>query len=281
MPNFSSWRAFHEFARIVRESRRFGYSPACVDFLSAVKASARDRLIRLRKGHPLWRAQRGHDQGTELAFAGEDGTENVFVDIEVPFDVERMSPDPAHVTEGRLNPRGIAFLYLAKDTKTAIAEVRPWVGVTVSVGVFEVLRDCTLVNCSEPGGRGLYLRISAEGVFVPPSPAEWDTLVWEAISYAFAHPTDPQDTSLTYAPTQILAEVLREEGYDGILYQSALHADGMNVALFDPSSARLFACDLHEIMRVEFRSRSTGRHYARDRETSMPPPTTAASSSNE
>lgn len=272
MPKFSSWRAFDEFARIVREERRFGHSPACLEFLNALKANARDRRIGLRKGHPLWRAQLGHAWGKELAQAGDEDTEDVWVDVEVPFDVERMSPDPAHVTKGRLNPRGIAFLYLARDPKTAIAEVRPWVGAGVSVGTFEVLRDCTLVNCSEPGGRGMYLSFDAEGGFIPPSPAESDKLVWEAISYAFARPTDPNDTALTYAPTQILAEVLREEGYDGILYQSALHADGMNVALFDTSVARLFACRLHDVTAVEYASGDTGRGYARDRETAMPTP---------
>ena len=57
-----------------------------------------------------------------------------------------MVPDAEHATSGRLNPRGIPFLYLAEDSKTAIAEVRPWVGALVSMGVFEILRDCTLVD---------------------------------------------------------------------------------------------------------------------------------------
>ena len=270
MPHFSSWRAYDEFASAVRKERRFGHNPACIRFLDAVKASARDRLVRLRRGHPLWRAQLGHDWAREPAYP--EAPEDDFIEVEAPFAVERMSPDPAHVKEGRLNPRGIAFLYVTRRVETAIAEVRPWVGAKVSVGVFEVLQDSLLVNCSQPGGRGLYLAFNADGTFAQPDPLEWDKLVWEAISFAFAQPTDPNDSALIYAPTQILAEVLREEGHDGVLYQSALHSEGINVALFDPSRARLFACGLHSIDAVEYRSEHTHRGYDLVRETTTPPP---------
>jgi hypothetical protein len=44
-----------------------------------------------------------------------------------------LAPPPNVVKQGRANPIGIPYLYLAKDELTAIAEVRAWVGAKVSV----------------------------------------------------------------------------------------------------------------------------------------------------
>jgi hypothetical protein len=70
--------------------------------------------------------------------------------MEIPcaFDPQRMKPIPARVTDGRVNPCGIAYLYLATKQNTACAEVRPWLKSYVSLGQFQTKRDlriyCTL-----------------------------------------------------------------------------------------------------------------------------------------
>ena len=162
-----------------------------------------------------------------------------------PLPAKRMIPDAKLVGDGRINPRGIAYLYLAEDESTAIAEVRPWLSADVSVSTFELLRDCSVLDCASPTDRSIYgMKMvndptgSTGSKLVAPPESEWDEVVWSRISQAFAEPTDPHDSTLTYAPTQIVAEVLRDDGYDGIRYRSSMRKDGVNVALFDVSSAK-------------------------------------------
>ena len=87
---------------------------------------------------------------------------------------------------------------------------------------------------------------------VAPPESEWDEVVWSRISQAFAEPKDPHDSTLTYAPTQIVAEVLRDDGYDGIRYQSSMRKDGVNVALFDVSSAKGSDPQLRLVKSIEY-----------------------------
>ncbi|MFZ0569740.1 MAG: RES domain-containing protein [Rhodomicrobium sp.] len=44
-----------------------------------------------------------------------------------------MKPIPNWLSEGRANPRGIPYLYLASTRDTALAEVRPWIGSHITV----------------------------------------------------------------------------------------------------------------------------------------------------
>jgi hypothetical protein len=175
-----------------------------------------------------------------------------------------MTPDPSKVSSGRLNPRGIACLYLADRRETAIAEVRPWVSATVSVGVFEVLRDLKIVDCTV-GRKDFTL------FFKPPPETEWDEIVWSNIDGAFLRPTDPDDSHLTYAPTQLIAEVLRDAGYDGIAYRSGLHKGGTNFALFELDVARLFACQLFDVKKVSYDCDESAQGYSVGRLTGTPP----------
>ena len=59
-----------------------------------------------------------------------------------------MLRDPSKVGEGRANRKGIAFLYLASNPDTAMAEMRPWVESLVTVAAFKVARDCRVIDCS-------------------------------------------------------------------------------------------------------------------------------------
>ena len=55
------------------------------------------------------------------------------------------------------------------------------------------------------------------------------------ISKEFSYPNygDPQD----YIPTQYLCEYLRQKGFDGIRYKSAVSPEGTNLIIFDTDSA--------------------------------------------
>jgi hypothetical protein len=77
----------------------------------------------------------------------------------------------------------------------------------------------------------------------------------ELVAWMFASPFDPRDDT-AYVPTQYIAERIKAAGFDGIAYDSALHAGGYNVALFDTTAAvassRKLADVKEIIVRVEF-----------------------------
>lgn len=59
-----------------------------------------------------------------------------------------------------------------------------------------------------------------------------------------------------YVPTQVIAELLKNSGYDGIFYKSSLSKDGVNVAFFDPKVAEVTRKRmLYEITGVSITSR--------------------------
>ncbi len=60
------------------------------------------------------------------------------------------------------------------------------------------------------------------------------------------------DDTAEYAPTQIIAERFKSEGYDGIYFRSALREKGYNVALFDLDSAKSFRLELHKVKTIQF-----------------------------
>ena len=58
------------------------------------------------------------------------------------------------------------------------------------------------------------------------------------------HGTGSPDTD--YVPTQVIAELYKSEGYDGIAYKRAFGDDGYNIAVFNLDDARVKSCVLHD-----------------------------------
>lgn len=145
-----------------------------------------------------------------------------------PFPIDKMSAPPAHLAgHGRLNPRGIPYLYLASDQVTAVSEVRPWVGCHLTVAEFSLVDDCELVNFSKEH----FVNIPEGEEF------EGAEFTWrELITWMFSAPFDPRDDT-AYIPTQYLAERIKGAGLAGIIYDSALSTGGYNVTLFDVKKA--------------------------------------------
>lgn len=197
----------------------------------------------LRKGSILWRVQKGHD--TEPQY---DEKKTLVYKMPVPHEKLRMMPDPAKVGCGRANPKGIAYPYLATNPMTAIHEVRPWVGADVTVAAFEVSRDLRIVDFSEHSGKHRpgpgpreWANDFALGRKRPPRTAEE---IKEALLYhvdnAFSRPVSLDDEEIEYLPTQIIAELVRRKGYDGIAYKSVFSGgrkDAYNFALFELENA--------------------------------------------
>lgn len=255
MREFASAYSYRDFQFTVRKKARYFHDEGVRNFLEAVLQTSESRTDTIKQHTVLCRAQRGYTWRTEK-MVGEEGGEEVEVEGPDAFGQERMKPNADFVLDGRVNPRGIACLYLASDAETAMAEVRPWVGSYVSLGYFKMLRDMKVVDCSKDKRTSLW-------VFTKPadlSPEERERVVWGDIGHALSRPITPDESPTEYVPTQILAEAFRAHGYDGIVYKSLL-GEGHNIALFEPSSADLVSCGLYETESISFKFEQCSNPY--------------------
>ncbi|MDI6753247.1 MAG: RES family NAD+ phosphorylase [Thermodesulfobacteriota bacterium] len=240
MSEFKSWQSYWEFAQATTRRTRYVHDPGVEEFLQTVRESCKKQIETIPANRVWWRAQLGHAH------------QPMYEDEDFPYPAERMKPLRDRAGEGRANPKGIPYLYLSTKRETALAEVRPWIGSLISVGAFEILRELRIVNCTTDVHNIVY--------FEEPLPDEREKAVWFAIDRAFSRPVDPADDVAAYVPTQILAELFKAEGYDGIGYRSSL-GPGHNIALFDLDVADLIACLLFEVKDISFKFEQRPNSY--------------------
>jgi hypothetical protein len=209
-----------------------------------VAATAATRRFELKKGSELWRSQLGNAYREEPA---EDFT----LLIPIPFDDARMKPQEDRAKEGRANPIGLPYLYCAIERQIALSEVRPGLGSYVSIARLEVAQDLVLVDCSLGASDTDPIFYALNHLPEPPQP-ERAAVVWGCIDRAFSEPVDRSDDVAGYAPTQIIAELLKLEGYDGVKYRSSLNEGGHNVVLFDVSSTEIRERKLCTVRRLDY-----------------------------
>ena len=139
---FESPTDWYQFCRYLEAENRFILIPRWEKFINAVLRTAEKRVQVLKREVILARARIGVEEI-------EDEKYDFLVDSK-PLPPEEMGAPPSLAAkDGRINPHGISYLYLANSVVTAIAEARPWVGADVSVGYFRLLRDQKLVNTSK------------------------------------------------------------------------------------------------------------------------------------
>lgn len=126
---------------------------------------------------------------------------------------------------GRLNRPGVSFLYLASEENTAIAEVRPHPGDHVSVGAFLIEAELKIADLSRHDLREFFQ-----------SDRELYLLeVIVSIENSLATAAPPSNRQL-YSLTQLLADIFRRMGFQGIMFKSTV-GTGSNLVLFEPAAA--------------------------------------------
>jgi hypothetical protein len=237
MATFASHQSYWHFCESVLRRWRHGRDEEQDAFLGAVLESSQDKVDVIRAGSLVWRAQLGCDwPETDEEEALDPGPR--------AFGIERMKPWRDKAMEGRVNPRGIPCLYTATHRDTAVAEVGPWAERHVSVGQFTIHRDLRVVNCTSDDH-------SHRIFFKEPSPEEREKEVWRDIDRAFSRPVTRSEHIAEYAPTQVLAEMFRRNGFDAIAYRSSL-GPGHNIAIFDLEAADLINCTVAYVRRLAF-----------------------------
>lgn len=260
---FSDPEDWKRFTQYLSEVNRFILSDYWDEFIRSVLQTSDKRVRILKQGIKFARARIGISW---IEF--DDGDEQP-----CPMSPHEIGCPPKHLAKaGRLNSQGIPYLYLSTDIDTANAEVRPWIGANITIGIFEILSDLTIIDTSddEPksalslyefpktGGGACGIRKRPVDQYTS---SEKEEFVWGDINAAFSRPISPSESPLRYLPTQYLSERLKTEGYDGIAYRSSLNEEGHNVALFDPQKARCVGCRLYEIKRVKYEVQESGNPF--------------------
>ncbi len=204
----------------------------------------------------LYRAQKGCDWEPNYQY-DDDGQAVYTDDHPVPYLEERMRPREKIAKEGRVNPKGISFLYLASDRDTAISEVRPWVGQKITVAKFNALQELNLIDFTKAE-----LSVSEHWRLSFPfamnsgslqqqtiSKEEKSQLIWHEINEAFSKPIELTDTIAEYAPTQLIAEFIKNKGFDGLIFKSSV-GKGKNIVIFEQSKVEFTSAEVFVVKKL-------------------------------
>lgn len=237
--SFKSWLSYTDFS----ERARSKLDNELSEFLNSINDTCHDRVKTLKAGSVVWRAQTGYAEEKASDIVEQD----FHVDKRIPFPFERMKPLTNSASEGRANSKGIPCLYVAADAETAVHEVRPWPGLTLTIAQLHLIKDVKLIDFSETADAEQYPYF----FFGEPSIEQRVEAVWAAMDIAFSWPVTVTDSTSEYAPTQIIAEFIKSKGYDGIIYKSSL-TKGHNYVLFNLNDAAVVQCDLFVVSKVKY-----------------------------
>lgn len=206
------------FRRRLQTENYFTVEP---DLRKLVEAVADRITVTIPQGQEWFRAR----LGVQERFSRSEGWNGKLV--LQPYQNKALgSPPPAKAKAGRLNRDGVSFLYLASDLETACAEIRPHPSHHVSVGRFKSLRDLRIAD------------LEADIADFASSDSELDLYAFVyAADRAMSLPVRPEEEG-RYSITQLIADVLRQHGFDGVAFKSSIQPSGRNICLFQPS-----ACD--------------------------------------
>ena len=144
------------------------------------------------------------------------------------------APPPQYANHGRANPKGISYLYTARDQRTAISEVQPTIGQLVSVGKIKTKKSLKLFSFdfSDAYKHSGLMDIPLVKFKEHMGMSFWELQIFfDVISDRYSRPALGNEES--YYATQYLSEFIKNMGFDGIKFKSSLCRRGSNIVLFD------------------------------------------------
>lgn len=153
---------------------------------------------------------------------------------------EMGTPPPDKAYNGRANPVGIPYLYLASTPDTAVSETRPAANGFVTVAEFALKKDLHVIDLRRispfqfSGEEDFVERVSRIGYL-------------QKLGDELSEPVSEKDAHLDYLPSQYLCEFIKTQDFDGVVYRSSVADDGFNVALFGESGV---TCTSSRLLRI-------------------------------
>lgn len=175
---------------------------------------------------------------------------------ESPFPLAEMGAPPKRkASQGRANPAGIPYLYLASNATTAISEIRPHTGEVATVADFSIQGSVAILDLRDPRTTVSPFLLEDETEIAL---LRGDIAFLERLGEELTRPVLPHAAAIDYIPSQYLCEFIKNCGFDGVMYRSSV-GDGVNLALFDPAKAQPASAQQKKVARVsvELASEST------------------------
>jgi len=140
---------------------------------------------------------------------------------------------PSH---GRINPKGISYLYTSLNAKTAISEIQPTIKELVSVAKIRTRERLNLFSFdfSEAFSNTELMKQPLSEFKSLTGMTFWELQIFfDTLSELFSKPALRNEDN--YYATQYLSEYIKSKGFDGIKFKSSLRKGGYNIVLFDTS----------------------------------------------
>lgn len=146
-----------------------------------------------------------------------------------PFKISAMGKPPKNlVSNGRANPVGIPYLYVASSIDTAIAEIRGHKGEVLTIVEYQMKTYLDLADLRDPKNTISPFELNEENELeMIYKNMPFLTLLGNELS----KPIIPRVANLEYLPSQYLCELLKHIGFHGIIYKSSI-SDGNNYVIF-------------------------------------------------
>ncbi len=150
---------------------------------------------------------------------------------------KELSPAPSkHTTNNRMSPQGISYTYLSTIDSTCFKECRMEPGDKALVGLFEVKKDLKILNLSKKMDVHLENSIFSENY---KHDLNWIYEFIELFNSEISKPIKDEEKGIEYVPTQVMAEFIRMENYDGIKFRSSVSKNTYNYTLFCGPNRRI------------------------------------------
>lgn len=164
-----------------------------------------------------------------------------------PYLIDQMGAPPKRLaSQGRANPAGIPYLYLASNPETAVSEVRPHTGEFASVADFSIPTDLKFIDLRNPRFSVSPLMLGDENS-IALLRGDLDFLI--RLGYELTRPVLPHAVNIDYVPSQYLCEFIKKCGFHGVVYNSSV-GGGINLALFEPASAASGSVKRYQVNKV-------------------------------
>ena len=203
----NTWNSFKEN---IKHGNRFGFG---------IDANLKESLIEILQTNEM------QLNGEETLFRARLG-KAVNKHGSAPYERDQIMNPPKHLaSEGRINPKGIPYLYLAENLETAIAEVRPYKGKEVSVATVKIEDNIRIssFNNNTFYGETLFKQYQLYSLT-------------NKVNMELSKPVEEETKYFNYIPTQYVAELAKHLKFEGLAYGSAL-GNGKNYCLFNQEKA--------------------------------------------
>jgi hypothetical protein len=229
--SISTWENFKN--TIKHENRYFGSSK--LDNLSLLRAIIEQlkKSATVIKGNiKIWRARIINEKFDKK--------------ISKKIILSALGPPPIHKTSNsRMSPKGIVYFYAGDDIDTCLAEIKPDVGSEVWLGCFYPRKRINVLDLTKE------ISIEIHSVF----DQAYDPNDYYAEEFLkgfvqdIVKPIDLKESLIEYIPTQVFAEYIRDNGFEGIKYNSSQNNGGANYVLFFNNNQN--GCDAEDYVNQE------------------------------